>query len=290
MVEKIIEVTDLKKAFKANEVLKGVNFYVRRGQVFSLLGSNGAGKTTIVRILATLTTLGSGSVSVCGADLVKQPNKVREVISLTGQYAAVDEMLTARENLRLVANLRHLKNYTQKMEDLLEMFELTQHADKLVKTYSGGMKRKTDIAMSLLGEPEIIFLDEPTTGLDPQSRLRLWDMIENLKNQGKTIFLTTQYLEEAERLADYVAVLDGGVIVAGGTPSELKTALKDVSVAEYENALPTLEDVFLSIVNKGGSAQNNADKVSSTSQSTDQNTDSQRADSQNTDSKGGENE
>jgi len=248
-MENIIEVKDLHKSFKVkrkqHDVLLGVNFIVKRGQVFSLLGSNGAGKTTIVRILATLTTMCSGNVKVCDFDLQKQPNKVREVISLTGQYAAVDEMLTARENLNLVAQLRHLKEYKGKITELLELFELTASADKLVKTYSGGMRRKTDIAMSLLGEPEIIFLDEPTTGLDPQSRLKLWDMIKELKKQGKTIFLTTQYLEEAEALADYVAVLDGGVIVKEGTLNELKKSLGDID-------LPTLQDVFLSVVTKGG--------------------------------------
>jgi len=178
--ETVIRVDNLKKSFKDNEVLKGVSFRVKAGEVFGLLGSNGAGKTTTVRILATLTTMGAGDVKVCGYDLHRQPNKVREVISLTGQYAAVDEMLTGRENLILVANLRRLKNYKEKIDELLELFDLTKSADKLVKTYSGGMKRKTDIAMSLLGDPKIIFLDEPTTGLDPQSRLKLWDMIKEL--------------------------------------------------------------------------------------------------------------
>ena len=254
--EKIIEVKDLQKSFrvkrKPHDVLKGVNFTVQKGQVFSLLGSNGSGKTTIVRILATLTIADKGQIQICGFDLHKQPHKVRECISLTGQYAAVDEMLTGRENLNLVAELRHLKNYKGKITELLELFNLTSSADKLVKTYSGGMKRKVDIAMSLLGDPKIIFLDEPTTGLDPQSRISLWETIEDLKKGGKTIFLTTQYLEEAERLSDYVAVLDGGVIVAGGTPKELKSALKNVATTEYEKDMPTLEDVFLSIVNKKG--------------------------------------
>jgi len=252
----IIEVKDLHKSFeikrKSFEVLKGVTFVVKRGQVFSLLGSNGAGKTTIVRILATLTMPTKCEIKICGYDLLKQPNKVREVISLTGQYAAVDEMLTGHENLKLVAEFRHLKNYKQRIDDLLELFELTQSADKLVKTYSGGMKRKTDIAMSLLCNPEIIFFDEPTTGLDPQSRLKLWDMIKTLKNQGKTIFLTTQYLEEAEALADYVAVLDGGIIVKEGTINELKKSLKDLETVEYEKEMPTLQDVFLSVVAKKG--------------------------------------
>jgi len=248
-MENIIEVRDLRKSFKVkrdrHEVLKGVNFSVKRGQCFALLGSNGAGKTTIVKILATLAIMDAGDIKVCGFDLQKQPGKVREVISLTGQYAAVDEMLTARENLVLVAKLRHLKDYTQRIDELLELFELTKSANKLVKTYSGGMRRKTDIAMSLLGDPQIIFLDEPTTGLDPQSRLKLWDLIRELKSQGKTIFLTTQYLEEAEALADYVAVLDGGVIAAQGTLAELKGSMQ-------EKEMPTLQDVFLSVVNKEG--------------------------------------
>ncbi|MCL2586826.1 MAG: ATP-binding cassette domain-containing protein [Firmicutes bacterium] len=243
-MENIIEVKGLRKSFKNNEVLKGVSFQVKRGQCFSLLGSNGAGKTTVVRILATLAAKDDGEVNVCGYDLQRQPNKVREVISLTGQYAAVDEMLTGRENLKLVAQLRHLKNYKQRMDELLELFELTASADKLVKTYSGGMRRKTDIAMSLLGDSEIIFLDEPTTGLDPQSRLKLWEMIKELKSQGKTIFLTTQYLEEAEALADYVAFLDGGVIALEGTINELKKSL--------EKEMASLQDVFLSVVTKGG--------------------------------------
>ena len=253
-MEVVIEVKDLKKSFKSkkqvNQVLKGVNFTVRKGQIFSLLGSNGSGKTTIVRILATLTVANGGEVTVCGHDLSKEANKVRENISLTGQYAAVDEMLTGRENMTLVAELRHLRNYKNRIDELFALFDLTQSADKLVKTYSGGMRRKVDIAMSLLGDPQIIFLDEPTTGLDPQSRLALWGIIESLKEQGKTIFLTTQYLEEAERLADYVAVLDSGVIVSGGTPKELKDALKNIKISEYEKEMPTLEDVFLSIVTK----------------------------------------
>ncbi|MCL2756301.1 MAG: ATP-binding cassette domain-containing protein [Firmicutes bacterium] len=253
-METIIEVKDLRKSFKSrkstNEVLKGVNFQVNKGQVFSLLGSNGAGKTTIVRILATLLKSDSGEIKICGHDLIKEPNKVRECISLTGQYAAVDEMLTGRENLHLVARLRHLKDYKVRIDELLEMFELTKAADKLVRTYSGGMRRKTDIAMSLLGSPQIIFLDEPTTGLDPQSRLSLWKIIEDLKDAGTTIFLTTQYLEEAERLADFVAVLDKGVIVSSGTPRELKEGLKNQASYEYEKDMPTLEDVFLSIVKK----------------------------------------
>ena len=248
----IVSVCGLKKSYGKHEVLKGVDFSVTKGQIFSLLGSNGAGKTTIVRILSTLLKFDEGAVSICGYDLFKEPDKIRDCISLTGQYAAVDEMLTGRENLYLVARLRHLKDYKSKVSELLEMFELTNASNKLVKKYSGGMRRKVDLAMSLLGDPQIIFLDEPTTGLDPQSRLNLWKTIKDLKNNGTTIFLTTQYLEEAERLADVVAVLDNGKIVSSGTPQELKTALKDINNQEYEKDLPTLEDVFLSIINKKG--------------------------------------
>jgi ABC-2 type transport system ATP-binding protein len=248
--EAVIDVSGLKKSFGKHEILKSVDFKVKKGHVFSLLGSNGAGKTTIVRILSTLSSLNDGKVTIYGHDLVANPTKVRSCISLTGQYAAVDEMLTGRENMHLVAKLRHLKNYKERVDELLKMFGLEEAANKLVKKYSGGMRRKVDIAMSLLGDPQIIFLDEPTTGLDPQSRLSLWKTIEDLKNKGTTIFLTTQYLEEAERLSDFVAVLDNGKIVTSGTPLELKTALKSLGDQEYESAMPTLEDVFLSIVNK----------------------------------------
>jgi len=247
--EIILEVANLKKAFGKNQVLKGVNFHVRKGQIFSLLGSNGAGKTTAVRIMTTLLGFDEGTVTICGYDILKESTKVRQCISLTGQYAAVDEMLTARENLKLVAKLRHLKGYADRIEELLRMFELTEAADKLVKTYSGGMRRKVDIAMSLLGDPQIIFLDEPTTGLDPQSRLKLWGMIEGLKAKGTTIFLTTQYLEEAERLADYIAILNEGEIVVGGTLAELKKHMPEWKPVMVETS-PSLEDIFLAIVDK----------------------------------------
>ncbi|MCL1886010.1 MAG: ATP-binding cassette domain-containing protein [Dehalococcoidia bacterium] len=251
-MEFIIDVSGLKKSFGKHEVLRGVDFNVKTGQVFSLLGSNGAGKTTIVRILSTLARLDDGKVTICGYDLIANPSSVRGCISLTGQYAAVDEMLTGRENMHLVAKLRHLRDYKDRVDELLAMFGLSDAANTLVKKYSGGMRRKVDIAMSLLGEPQIIFLDEPTTGLDPQSRLSLWKTIGELKSKGTTIFLTTQYLEEAERLSDIVAVLDNGKVVACGTPNELKTALKELGNQEYESEMPTLEDVFLSIVNKKG--------------------------------------
>ena len=254
--EIILQVKDLKKSFGKHEVLKGVDFVVRKGQIFSLLGSNGAGKTTAIRIITTLLGFDAGDVKVCGHDVANEKTKVRECISLTGQYAAVDEMLTGRENLYLVANLRHLKNYKDKVEELLEMFELTEAAGKLVKTYSGGMRRKVDIAMSLLGDPQIIFLDEPTTGLDPQSRLKLWKMIKDLKEKGTTIFLTTQYLEEAEHLGDYIAVLNDGKIIAGGTLKELKKMMPDWKPVMVETS-PSLEDVFLNLIKNGKKGGNN---------------------------------
>jgi len=246
----IIVTKGLKKAFGKHQVLKDVSFEVQKGQVFSLLGANGSGKTTIVRILATLARFDDGVITICGVDLAKNPGAIRGFISLTGQYAAVDEMLTGLENMRLIAKLRHLRNCDDRINDLLHLFGLSEAKKKLVKTYSGGMRRKIDIAMSLLGDPRIIFLDEPTTGLDPQSRLSLWKTIEELKASGTTIFLTTQYLEEAERLSDKVAVLNNGTIVSSGTPHELKTALKEIEKQAYQKELPTLEDVFLSIINK----------------------------------------
>ena len=225
MEEVVLEVKDLKKSYKKNEVLKGVSFSVFKGQVFSLLGSNGAGKTTAVKILATLLRPDYGKISVCGYDLVKEAHKVRECISLTGQYASVDENLTGHENINLIGKLLRLQNIKAKSAELLEMFELTSAANRRVKTYSGGMRRKLDLAMSLLGEPKIIFLDEPTSGLDPQSRLSLWKTIQNLRAKGITIFLTTQYLDEAENLSDFVAVLNEGVIAASGTVEEMKKLL-----------------------------------------------------------------
>lgn len=250
MKELVIEVKDLKKSYGKNLVLKGVSFEVRKGQIFSLLGSNGAGKTTAVRILATLLKPDSGEIKVCGHDLAKEPQKVRECISLTGQYAAVDENLTGRENLHLIGSLRGMKDKKERTANLLETFELTEAADKRVKTYSGGMRRKLDLAMSLMGEPQIIFLDEPTTGLDPQSRLALWEIIKDLSEKGITIFLTTQYLEETEYLADFVAVLNEGVIVSSGTVNEMKKMLPYEE--EFVRKVPSLEEVFLNLIGKKG--------------------------------------
>ena len=224
-MQKIIEVKNLKKSFKQNQVLKGVDFHIYKGKIFALLGSNGAGKTTCVRILSTLTKADSGSATICGYHVFKQADNVRGCISLTGQYAAVDEVLTGRENLNLIGELSHLSNFSKQTEELLSLMNLEDAADRQVAEYSGGMRRRLDIAMSLIGNPQVIFLDEPTTGLDPQNRLILWDMIAKLAETGTTILLTTQYLEEAEYLADHIAILHNGVITAQGSPEELKKIL-----------------------------------------------------------------
>ncbi|HEU4966455.1 MAG TPA: ATP-binding cassette domain-containing protein [Candidatus Saccharimonadales bacterium] len=221
-MEPAITVSGLKKSYKKNEVLKGVTFAVESGKVFALLGSNGAGKTTTINILTTLIPANGGTATVSGFDVAKRPSKVRLSISLTGQFAAVDQILTGRENLELIADLRHSKNSAQTATDLLKKFDLTEAADRRVQTYSGGMRRRLDIAMSLIGNPSVIFLDEPTTGLDPQARNDMWQTIKTLANSGTTIFLTTQYLDEADELADTIAVLHKGAIIASGTARELK--------------------------------------------------------------------
>lgn len=307
-----IAVTGLKKSFKGLSVLKGIDFTVRKGQIFALLGSNGAGKTTTVKILATLLQPDSGNAVICGFNTVRQAHQAREQISLTGQYAAVDEGLTGKENLQMIAALRHLKKSRRQLDELLERFALTDAADRRVSTYSGGMRRKLDLAMSLLGNPSIIFLDEPTTGLDPQSRLAMWKIIKSLSQTGTTVFLTTQYLDEADQLADYIAILNDGVIASEGTPDELKKLLtggviefafsdendmgkaynllerydarlhgetltisvttnggielltdilnllknSGITVSNFSQKLPTLEDVFLSII--GGKPEKEA--------------------------------
>ncbi|HET7301718.1 MAG TPA: ATP-binding cassette domain-containing protein [Candidatus Saccharimonadales bacterium] len=217
-----ITVTGLTKAFKKNAVLKGVDFTVQSGEIFALLGSNGAGKTTTINILTTLMQADKGAASVNGFDVTKQAEKVRKSISLTGQFAAVDDTLTARENLQLIGDLRHVKDSAQTAADLLQKFDLIDAGDRRVATFSGGMRRRLDIAMSLIGNPTIIFLDEPTTGLDPEARNTMWQMIRQLAKGGTTIFLTTQYLEEADELADTIALLHEGTIVASGTAKELK--------------------------------------------------------------------
>ena len=220
--ETMISVSSLEKSFKGFKVLKGIDFNINKGSIFALLGSNGAGKTTTIKILSTLLKPDGGKAEICGYDVVSQRMKVCEHISLTGQYAAVDEVLTGRENLCMIAALRHLPDRNKKADELLESFQLVDAADRRVSTYSGGMRRRLDLAMSLLGNPAVIFLDEPTTGLDPQSRLAMWKIIKSLAAEGTTVFLTTQYLEEAEQLADHIAILHDGRIVAEGTPDALK--------------------------------------------------------------------
>lgn len=219
-----ITTRDLKKSFKKNEVLKGINLTIPTGSVFALLGPNGAGKTTIVRILATLLRSDGGSATVGGFDVSTQADKVRGIIGLTGQFAAVDEKLTGRENLEIIGQLYHISTADAKRraQELLERFELVDAAKRAVKTYSGGMRRRLDLAASLIVTPPIIFLDEPTTGLDPHSRNTMWKIIEELVDEGTTILLTTQYLEEADQLADKIAVIDHGVVIAEGTADELK--------------------------------------------------------------------
>ncbi|QAT51268.1 ATP-binding cassette domain-containing protein [Caproiciproducens sp. NJN-50] len=244
-----IQVKGLRKSFKATEVLKGVDLEVKRGEIFALLGSNGAGKTTIVKILTTLLKPDGGSATVNGFDVTSKPDYVRRSISLTGQFAAVDEILTGRENLVMIARLRHLENPRQVADDLLNRFGLTGTADRRVSTYSGGMRRRLDIAMSLIGKPQLIFLDEPTTGLDPEARIEVWKTVKELADNGTTVFLTTQYLEEAEQLADRIAILHEGRIIVSGTLDELKKLFPPAK-AEYIEKQPTLEEIFLAIVGR----------------------------------------
>lgn len=220
-----IEVKGLRKSFKDNVVLDGIDFTVGRGSVFSLLGPNGAGKTTVINILTTLLSADSGAVTVNGFDVARHGDRARESISLTGQFAAVDYLLTGRENLVLIGELRRSSNPARTAQSLLDQFGLTEAADRRTSTYSGGMRRKLDIALGLIGDPAIIFLDEPTTGLDPESRSMTWATIRSLAENGKTVFLTTQYLEEADRLADDIAIISHGRIAAQGTPTELKGVL-----------------------------------------------------------------
>ena len=245
----VIRVQGLEKSYKKLRVLRGVDFDVARGSIFALLGSNGAGKTTVVRILSTLLKADAGTASVNGFDVATQAADVRESFSLTGQFAAVDEILSGRENLVLVARLRHLKDAGTIADGLLDRFGLTAAAARKVSTYSGGMRRRLDIAMSLVGNPPVIFLDEPTTGLDPQARIEVWRAVKELAEQGTTVLLTTQYLDEAEQLADRIAILHEGRIIVNGSLSELKQLLPPAKV-EYVEKQPTLEDVFLATVGR----------------------------------------
>lgn len=234
-------------------MLRGVDFDVAPGSVFALLGSNGAGKTTVVRILSTLLRPDAGAATVNGFDVAAQAGKVRASISLTGQFAAVDEVLSGRENLVLVARLRRQREPGRVADDLLARFALTDAANRRVATYSGGMRRRLDLAMSLVGKPPVIFLDEPTTGLDPQARLEVWQAVRELAGQGTTVLLTTQYLDEAEQLADRIAVLHEGRVIANGTLAELRRLFPPATV-EYVEKQPSLEDIFLAIVGGGDTA------------------------------------
>ena len=296
MIETMIDVSGLKKSYKANHVLKDVSFTVRKGSVFALLGSNGAGKTTVVKILSTLMKSDSGKATINGFDVVRQGYYVRECISLTGQFTAVDEVLTGRENLNLIGQLKRLNNVKNKVNEWLSFFHLQDAAESKVCTWSGGMRRRLevagslmgkhrpatvwrrrlDLAMSLMGKPQIIFLDEPTTGLDPQNRIAMWDLVKELAAGGTTVFLTTQYLEEAEYLADYIAILHGGKILAEGTPQYLKTIMPQrgaqlnfqseeqaseamallnengITIDSFEQKLPSLEEVFLALTDEKG--------------------------------------
>jgi ABC-2 type transport system ATP-binding protein len=235
----VIEVTGLRKAYGDLVVLDGVDLAVEAGTIFALLGPNGAGKSTIVHILSTLIRADDGELRVAGHDVAEEPDEVRAAIGLTGQFAAVDNLLTGRENLILIADLHHLgrAEARRRAAELLDRFDLTEAADRPAATYSGGMRRRLDLAMTLVREPKLIFLDEPTTGLDPRSRRLMWDLIRDLVAGGATVFLTTQYLEEADQLADQILLLDGGRVVAEGTPDELK---------RLANAA-TLDDVFLEL-------------------------------------------
>lgn len=274
MTKKMIEVSGLKKSFETNHVLQNVNFTVYKGSIFALLGSNGAGKTTVINILSTLTKPDGGKAAINGFDIVLQEDYVRGCISLTGQFAAVDEILTGRENLNLIGQLGRLKNVKSKVNEWLSFFNLEDAADRKVSTYSGGMRRRLDIAMSLIGNPQVLFLDEPTTGIDPQHRIAMWDLVKGLAAGGTTVFLTTQYLEEAEYLADNIAILHGGKIIAEGTPQYLKEIMpqrgaqlnfqnekkasdamkllndKGITVDSIEKKLPSLEDVFLMLIDE----------------------------------------
>ncbi|MGW6269148.1 ATP-binding cassette domain-containing protein [Streptomyces sp. NPDC055060] len=241
MTSAAITVSGLRKAYGDKVVLDGIDFEVAEGSVFSMLGPNGAGKTTTVNVLATLLKADAGMVHVAGHDVASATKQVRGSIGVTGQFAAVDDLLTGRENLQLVADLKRAPSAAQLVAQLLERFELTESADKMAATYSGGMRRKLDLAMTLVGKPRIIFLDEPTTGLDPRSRRTMWGIVRDLVADGTTIFLTTQYLDEADELSDRVVVLDQGHLVAEGTPEELKRQVPGTHVRLRFNDLDDLD-------------------------------------------------
>jgi ABC-2 type transport system ATP-binding protein len=242
-------VSALTKSYGDLEVLRGVDLEVDGGSIFALLGSNGAGKTTMVKILSTQLRFDGGAAVVNGFDVAEEGADVRGSISLTGQFAAVDDILTGRENLVLIAKLRHLEHPDQLADDMLERFSLTDAGGRRVATYSGGMRRRLDLAMSLIGSPPVVFLDEPTTGLDPEARLEVWQSVRELARGGTTVLLTTQYLDEAEQLADRIAILHEGRILVDGTLAELKALLPPAKV-EYVEKQPSLEDVFLTLVGR----------------------------------------
>jgi ABC-2 type transport system ATP-binding protein len=234
----VIEVTDLRCRYGDHVAVGGIDFTVERGEVFALLGANGAGKTTTVRILTTLLAPDGGTARVAGHDVTRAPNEVRAAISLTAQEAAVDGMLTGAENLRMMARLRGVKKTVA--DELLERFDLVDAADRRVEKYSGGMRRRLDLAMSLVVRPQVLFLDEPTTGLDPRSRRAVWDAVTTLADEGVTVLLTTQYLEEADRLAQRIAVIDGGRVIEEGTAQELKSRLANEVLAIHFAGKPTV--------------------------------------------------
>lgn len=249
MTDLAVEARGLVKRFGDTLALDGVDLEVPRGAIYGLLGPNGAGKTTTVRVLTTLLRPDAGHATIDGVDVLSDPHGVRERIGLTGQYAAVEERLTGRENMEYVGRLFHLptRDVKSRARDLLQRFDLVDAADRVVKGYSGGMRRRLDIAMSLIARPSVLFLDEPTTGLDPRSRLAMWDLIEELEQDGTTVLLTTQYLDEADRLAERIIVIDSGTVIANGTSDELKDRIGgdrlSVSIARAENregALATL--------------------------------------------------
>jgi ABC-2 type transport system ATP-binding protein len=268
MTSSVITASGLKKAYKDKVVLDGIDLDVRAGTIFSLLGPNGAGKTTTVNVLTTLLTMDSGSAHVAGYDVATETKKVRSAIGVTGQFASVDELLTGRENLQLMVDLHHLggREGREVIAHLLRRFDLEEAADKRLSTYSGCMRRKLDLAMTLVGRPQIIFLDEPTTGLDPRSRRTMWNIVRELVADGMTIFLTTQYLDEADHLSDRIAVLDRGKLVAQGTPEQLKrqvpgghvqlrfagAAPLDAAARVLTGSTPDEESLILRVPSDGG--------------------------------------
>jgi ABC-2 type transport system ATP-binding protein len=244
-----IEANDLRKSFNENVVVKGIQLYVKKGELFALLGPNGAGKTTTINLLSTLLKPDGGNALVVGYDVVKNAKEVRKKISLTGQFAALDEGLSGIQNLILIARLYGFspKEARSIAEELIQSFGLSDAKDRVVQTYSGGMRRRLDIAASIVTQPELIFLDEPTTGLDPQSRQGVWEVVRSLLKRGTTVMLTTQYLEEADQLADRIAVMDKGEIVAEGTPNQLKASIggKTLTVRLAEKADVTTINLLL---------------------------------------------